>query len=360
MIEVTLFGDVNVDALMSIPSYPSPGGDAMAQQVILRPGGSVANTAIVLARLGVKTKMIARVGDDRWADMALEPLINLEVDVSAVQRDPTDSTGLIFIPVTHEGERTMFSYRGANTRTPVEAITAQALGQPRFLHLSAYNFLTSPQREATWKAVELAKEAGIPISMDIGVEPSRRVTGDGDCGATLLALLPDLALVVLGREEAQNLVGSSDPATACAALGQTYGSTPARQGGGLGLIGLKLGKDGCFIASNTEQYFLPGFTVDAVDTTGAGDAFCAGMLFGRLAGISLPASGLLANALGALATTVWGGGPVLPGKAEVTCFLQEEVCRKPGDDRKKRDSGQSAEFLGWREEILSALMVNGS
>jgi ribokinase len=357
MIEVTLFGDVNVDALMSIPSYPSPGGDSMAQQVILRPGGSVANTAIVLARLGVKTKMIARVGDDRWADMALEPLINLEVDVSAVQRDPTDSTGLIFIPVTHEGERTMFSYRGANTRMPVEAITAQALGQPRFLHLSAYNFLTSPQREATWKAVELAKEAGIPISMDIGVEPSRRVTGDRDCQIAvaifkqhLLALLPDLALVVLGREEAQNLVGSSDPETACAALG----------GGGLGLIGLKLGKDGCYIASNTEQYFLPGFTVDTVDTTGAGDAFCAGMLFGRLAGISLPASGLLANALGALATTVWGGGPVLPGKAEVTCFLQEEVCRKPGDDRKKRDSGQSAEFLGWREEILSALMVNGS
>ena len=109
-----MFGDINVDVLMSISSYPQPGEDATAAKVVFRPGGSAANTALALTKLGVKTNMIGRTGDDTWADIALEPLAKAGVDIHYVRRDPEKPTGLIFIPVTGSGERTMFSYRGAN------------------------------------------------------------------------------------------------------------------------------------------------------------------------------------------------------------------------------------------------------
>lgn len=328
MIDVLCFGDINVDALMDIPAYPEPGGDAMASQVILRPGGSVANTAIVLARLGLKVKMIARVGADAWADLALAPLHELGVDLSAVTRDPDEATGLIFIPVTSGGERTMFSYRGANTRTPVEAISATVMGSPRFVHISAYNFLKSPQREAAWRLVELAQAARLPLSMDVGVEPSRNAHTD------LLALLPQLDLVVLGQEEAQTLIGTDEPGQICQILLER----------GAKNVGLKLGRQGCQVASKHQRLRLPGLEVVTVDTTGAGDAFCAGMIFGLLADLPLPACGLLANTLGALATTVWGGGPVLPAKAEVVQYLSKAFL-----------PNQKPEFQEWGRQVLTML-----
>jgi ribokinase len=306
--DVTLFGDINIDVLMSIPDYPPAAGDAMASQVVLRPGGSVANTAIVLAKLGVRTRLIGRTGADRWAEMALEPLVAQGVDVSYVTHDEQDSTGLIFIPVTGQGERTMFSYRGANTRITPEEVDESILANPRLLHISAYNFLRSPQREATWKSINLAKKAGIPISMDVGVEPSRRAADD------ILAVLPDLKLVVLGLDEAETLVGAVST-RAAVDIFQTYG---------VKILGLKLGRKGCLAAQlgpTLEEHFLPGFSVETVDTTGAGDAFCAGMIYGMIHQLELPVSGTLANALGALATTVWGGGPALPGKIEVVELL---------------------------------------
>lgn len=87
------------------------------------------------------------------------------------------------------------------------------------------------------------------------------------------------------------------------------------------MIGLKFGKQGCLIASSEGFQRLPGLEVPTVDTTGAGDAFCAGLLYGQWAGLGLGESGLLANLLGALATTVWGSGPALPGRVELAKYL---------------------------------------
>jgi sugar/nucleoside kinase (ribokinase family) len=147
-------------------------------------------------------------------------------------------------------------------------------------------------------------------------------------------MLPGLGFLVLGREEAVSLVGTGDPDLACAAL----------LAHGVNVVGLKLGNEGCQVAWDGQQALLPGWKVSTVDTTGAGDAFCAGMIYGLLLGLSLPACGLLANTLGALATTVWGGGPALPGKAEVRQFLRQRI-----------QSGMPVEFDRWAGQVLSAL-----
>jgi len=306
--QVTVFGDINVDVLMSIPTYPPPGGDAMATGLILRPGGSVANTAIVLAKLGVQVRLIGRTGDDRWADMALAPLLEYNVDVSAVRRDATESTGLIFIPVTPDGERTMFSYRGANTLIPPQEIGPELLQGSRILHISGYNFLTTPQRTSTWRAVDLAQQAGIPLSLDVGVEPALRAR------AEIERLLPSVSIILLGMDEARPLfeIDSAEEAAQCALER------------GVLLAAIKLGRDGCLLADRKRVFRQPGFQVQVVDTTGAGDAFCAGLLFAYLRRLDLAVSASIANASGALAAAVIGGGPVLPGLDQLIHFLQKQ------------------------------------
>ena len=304
---IVCFGDINVDVLMSINKYPPIGGDAMASRVTLRPGGSVANTGIVLAKLGGSVKMISRVGNDHWADIALKPLIEAGVDITNVSHDHNDSTGLIFIPVPPGGERTMLSYRGANVHKSRDEITSEVLQDAGWLHVSSYNFLVIPQREASWHVVELAHSLGVRISMDIGVEPA--ITAKED----LLNLFPKLSLVVLSPDEGEELIGINTPEKVveeCLDIG-------------VDLVGLKLGKDGCLIGDCNQNYLLPGFAIQPVDTTGAGDAFCAGLIFAQVFNAGLKESGLLANALGALAATVWGGGDVLPGSNELLSFFGE-------------------------------------
>ena len=323
-----MFGDINVDVLMSISSYPKPGEDATAAEIVLRPGGSAANTALALTKLGVKTSMIGRTGDDAWADIALEPLVKAGVDIHYVQRDPDKPTGLIFIPVTPNGERTMFSYRGANLRILASDIEPQTLANSSILHLSGYNYLVSPQKEASYRIVELAQDMGVDLSMDIGTVPAAQAKHE------LERILPLLNLIILGSDEAGDLLSIQTPEEAIPALLER----------GVSVVAFKLGQDGCIVADRTGMYRLPALKVETVDTTGAGDAFCAGMLFAWLHDLSLPAAGLLANALGGLATTVWGGGGDMPERGEVLNFLQtqENMHSKAGDNK-------------WVGEIFSAL-----
>jgi ribokinase len=307
MDSVTVFGDINVDVLMSVPDYPRSGSDAMATQVITRAGGSAANTAMVLSGLGVHTSMVGNTGNDHWSLIARHSLTKSGVDIQAVTSDPTVATGLIFIPVTASGERTLFSYRGANNQINPEDINARVIGEANVLHLSGYNFLQSPQKDATWKAIQIAQQAGVHLSLDVGIAPVRRAHKD------LKRLIPHLSLLILGKSEAQALTG----------INSNQGALDTLLHQGVELVGLKLGKEGCLLAVSDHTYKIPPFKVDSIDSTGAGDAFSAGLIYSRLRQMSPYASGLFANALGALATTVWGGGVSFPDRQGVVKFLQD-------------------------------------
>lgn len=305
MSHALLIGDINVDTLLTVDHYPRRGDDAQVHRTWLRPGGTVANTGVVLAKLGVSTRLVGCVGMDVWADLALDGLAQAGVDVRAVRRTEQAGTGLITIPITPDGERTMFSYRGANVYLPPEAITGDLLDQAAVLHISGYNLLTAPQRDATERALAWAWERGLPVSLDVGLEPARRI------GAEIRALAPRLAILSLGMDEACRLwqVETWQEVT-----------TQARRCGAA-LVGLKRGAQGCVLIRGAEWVDLSAISVTPVDTTGAGDAFAAGLIAGWLWALSLPATGLLATILGGLATTVWGGGPDLPGRAEVLAYL---------------------------------------
>ncbi len=306
---VLVLGDLNVDVLMPVASYPAPGEETLGEGVAIRAGGSAANTAIVLARLGMDVRLISRVGQDPWGELAVQSLVACGVDCRLVQRDAQQATGLMFTPITPQGERTMFGLRGANSQLDPSLIDAESLQGMGWLHLSGYALLTSPQREAVWHAVELAEERRLPISLDTAWLPALT------CPQQIRELLPHLELCILGLAEAQAILGGRSVEEAVSAI----------RDAGVSWVGLKLGEQGCLIAAGEERQYISAFPVQVLDTTGAGDAFSAGMIMGRMGGLSIGATGVLANALGGLAATTLGAGSALPGREQVRCFLHAQL-----------------------------------
>jgi ribokinase len=306
MPQVVTLGDINVDVIASIPCYPAPGGDGLAEQAEVHSGGSAANTATVLANFGVDVGIIGRVGRDALAEQALARLAEAGVDLRCIQRDDEVTTGLMFIPVTPDGERTMFGYRGANSRLDPALLDEGYIAQAAVFHLSGYALLAEPQRSAARRAVEVAHQAGVTFSLDVGLEAAARVTEE------VQALLPLVDLIFPNQAEAEHLTGSNDIREAARTL-LRYG---------IETVALKSGKRGCTVGSEGEIFSAPTFAVEVQDTTGAGDSFDAGFILGRLWGLGARESAILANALGALAASAVGAGDALPRKEKARALLQ--------------------------------------
>jgi ribokinase len=296
---VALLGDINVDVLLNVPVYPDVGGDAVTEGQQWTVGGSASNTAIALARLGGTPRLAAMVGKDPLAPIAMNALADEGVDLSCVGVDPHAPTGFNVVVVTSDGERTMLASRGANVHLEVDA--AALCAETAYLHLSGYALLSPPQSDAAWLALEYASSAGLPVTLDVPTVAVERVPGE------LRRLLPRLEIIALGEAEACILAGVCDPVEAAAAL----------VAGGAGRVVVKRGPRGSVLYCGSGLASVPGFPVDVLDTTGAGDAFMAGLIHGLAHRLDDEATLVLANTLGALATVRRGAGTQLPTGAEV-------------------------------------------
>jgi bifunctional ADP-heptose synthase (sugar kinase/adenylyltransferase) len=110
--KVVVLGDIFVDVALRVPYYPEEGFDAMAREIDIRQGGSSTATSIVLSKLGIKSRVLGRVGDDPLGDIVLGLLEESGISTECIQRDMNNRTGLLFAVVSDHGERTMFAYRG--------------------------------------------------------------------------------------------------------------------------------------------------------------------------------------------------------------------------------------------------------
>ncbi|RLC82522.1 MAG: hypothetical protein DRI61_02060 [Chloroflexi bacterium] len=303
---VLTVGDINIDIVALLDQYPPKGGDALAKRGELHIGGSAANTALVLARFGLEVSLLGRVGSGILADYALQGLRKAGVELSLVQRDPEVPIGVMFIAVTPDGERTMFGFRGANTRLKPVRLGEGELGKLRWVHISGYALLEEPQRTAALRILETARQKGITVSLDVGMCTAIHAREE------VRKLLPQVDVLFPNLEEARLLSQKEEADEALKALVER----------GVKLIALKLGEKGCMIGDGEKAFTVPAFAIDAVDTTGAGDSFNAGFILGQLWGLNLPESALLGNALGGLACTVVGAGESLPTPQKVVALLQ--------------------------------------
>lgn len=308
MAQVIVLGDINLDIIAHIARYPQPGGDGLASRACLRPGGSAANTALTLAHCGIEAAIIGRVGVDALGTQLLADLQAGGVDVSLAQRDPDLPTGIMFIVVTPDGERTMFGFRGANVRTDPAGIPVTSFDHARHFHLSGYALLEPPQREAALCALELARNAGLSTSLDAGLEILIQQ------GNLVRALLPQVDLFFPNLDEAELLTGTRDPEAAAVRL----------RAQGVKVVALKLGGQGCLVAAADGVFAVPPFEVEVCDTTGAGDAFDAGVICGHLRGLNWRAAALLGNALGALVVASENNRKEAIACKNVVAFLRQQ------------------------------------
>jgi ribokinase len=298
-------GDVNVDIVAHFDSFPVRGQDAFAHSTQFHCGGSAANAAMALAGMGVETVLIARVGVDPWASVALESLREAGVVLSALQRDAAVMTGLMYILVTPDGDRTILGDRGANAFTDPGGICAEELGAAELLLLSGYAFLAEPQRSAALLALEVARRQDLMVSLDPGLSGAPAVADwVRQCLPRVDILLPNLA-------EARQLTGAIAPEDCVRALVDV----------GVGAVAIKLGREGALAGDGEELFHLPGFEVETRDSTGAGDSFAAGLIAGLIYGLGWPAALVLGNALGAVAAARIGGGSAAPMGREVLALL---------------------------------------
>ena len=316
--EILLMGDLNIDTVLPVPEFPVPGRDGLASQMNVAIGGAVVNTAFVLDNLSQKTALLGCVGEDVWADKIRQDLVKTKISTKDIVSKAEYASGLTFIIVTPDGERTMFSYRGANTRLSPEDIQESIFQNAGMLHLSGYAFLESPQKESAWAAVKLARENHIPVSLDTGLDPVVRNPDD------LQRLLSELTICITGKQEISVLF-----------KGKTLDEAAEEMiSKGIQIVAVKMGERGCVVYSPEEKFTYPSFSINVVDTTGAGDSFTAGLLYCWMKKLGLQASTILASALGALAATVYGAGSSLPRKQELVDFLESEKSKSNSMEQK--------------------------
>ena len=234
-------------------------------------GGAPANVAVGLARLAAKVGFLGLVGDDPFGRYLTQALAQEGIDTSAIYHTKDGKTGLTFISLSAAGERSFFSYRdpAADILLALGHVerAAPMLQSTKVVHLGSSSLSKDPARTATWRAVALAKEHGCLLSCD----PNLRlhIWRDKAEALQMTHRLVGLAdILKLSDDEAELLFGTRDPECAAALVHEA----------GPRVVAVTLGANGAYLSAPTFQGFAPARSVQVVDTTGAGDGFCAGLL----------------------------------------------------------------------------------
>jgi ribokinase len=295
--EVIVVGDTCIDIVGRVESYPPIGGDAQPIETRLAVGGTALNTAIMLRRLGIRLTFCTRVGADFLGDFACRELERNGIALDDVQRDASVLTGVVYVAVTPDGQRTMLGGAGANRHLAAEQLPLNAIRQARWLHVGGYTLLDTKAREAAWRAIETANAANVAVSLDLS-DALMRLAAE-----QVVAIAPYVDVLLPSGDAGRDLPIKAH-----------------------GIIARKLGASGCELTDAASNSRIPAVPVaSVVDTTGAGDAFNAGFIAGRVCGLDVRASALLANACGAAAVTVLGAGNALPTREVVIESLRDDT-----------------------------------
>ena len=297
-----------------------PGPLAESRGFIRHVAGAEANVAVGLARLGHAVAYLGRVGGDGFGTAIVRALRGEAVDVDHLAIDDTARTAVMFRERRALGAMDVVYHRAGSAGSRVtaqdvdRAVDDGVFDGARWLHLTGITpSLSQTAREATTRALESGREAGLTISLDINLR--RRLWSDQEA-APVIRDLASRVDVLLGSADELAVVADLDPDT-----------SPERLAGAVAAIGpgtvvAKLGRDGALGLEGELSVVEPGIVVDqVVDPVGAGDAFCAGFIAGRLDGVDLPTALRMGNACGALAVAASGDQSGLPDRDELARLL---------------------------------------
>ena len=286
------------------------------------PGGAPCNVLAMLNKLGRKTAFIGKVGDDQFGKLLKDTITNTGIEAKGLVMDQDIHTTLAFVHTFPDGDREFSFYRkpGADMMLKEEEVDYDLIRQSKVFHFGTLSMTHEGVREATKKAVETAKANGCLVSFDPNLRPplwssldlakEQMEYGFGKCD-----------ILKISDNEIQFVSGKEDYDEGIAYLQETYN---------IPLILLTMGKDGSRAYYKDMRVERPGFSVKAIETTGAGDTFCGSSLnylvdhdFENLTEEQLGEMLTFANAAAALVTTKKGAIKAMPVKEEVLELIQK-------------------------------------
>jgi ribokinase len=291
---IAVVGSCNVDFVVPVPALPGPGETVLGGDHLRSPGGKGANQSVAAAKLGSPVAFVGCVGEDALAPTIVSALEGAGVDTSWLRRVPDVPSGIALITVAEGGENTIAVSPGANARLGPDDVEAAA-------ELLADAAVTLVQLEISLDAVSAAvRAAGGRVVLNPA--PARELPPE---------LLARVDVLVPNRSELGVLAGASEPSTLddAAALAGSLDGPRA--------VVVTLGADGALVVENGTSTHVPAVAVDAVDATGAGDAFCGALADGLARGQNLVAATEWAVRVAGLSTTRWGAQSS-PARAEVS------------------------------------------
>ena len=306
MKKICVFGSLNIDMTIFVPHFNAPGETLTGTGMSIFTGGKGGNQAVACARLGAPVKMIGCLGDDANGGMYYDTLVKEGVDVSGLRRCENITSGIAFIEVVPEGENRIALAVGANgLLTPEVARDSEAA----IAECGVYMTQLENPLEAIMEGMRIAHDHGVTVVLDPA--PARP--------------LPDqifgLCDIVTPNETELNILTGMPTDTVDEAVAAAR-SLIAR---GAKLVLNKRGAAGVLLVTADECRMIPGFRVEAVDTTAAGDSFNAGLAVGLADGLAIDDAIRLANATGAISTTRLGAQPAMPTREQAEALIKAQA-----------------------------------
>jgi sugar/nucleoside kinase (ribokinase family) len=290
-----------------IAQLPEAGELVSTEDFLVQPGGCAANTAIVLGRLGVPATVVGRVGDDLFGEMVERYLEERDVDTSGVKRTPGQGTSKTVALSVVGDDRRFFHTFGANGALTAEDVSLEALEEAEIVYVGGYLVLPALRQSALAERFRHAREHGTKIVLDVVVPTDHEELSLAD----VRELLPLADFFLPNEDEARSLTGASDPSEQAERILEAGANT----------VVIKRGANGAFVRGGDEAFELSAPPIDAVEPSGAGDAFAAGLILGLLEGWPLERCVRYASVLGASACTALGCYAGTFTREEANAFL---------------------------------------
>ncbi|EEF50435.1 fructokinase, putative [Ricinus communis] len=319
---IVCFGEMLIDFV------PNASGVSLADAPGFKkaPGGAPANVAVGIARLGGHAAFIGKVGDDEFGCMLADILKQNNVDNSGMRFDSHARTALAFVTLRADGEREFMFYRNPSADMLLQEteLDQDLIKKASVFHYGSISLIHEPCKSAHLAAMEIAKKAGCILSYDPNLRlplwPSAEAAREG-----IMSVWKQADIIKVSEEEIEFLTEGSNPFDDKLVLEKLFHPN-------LKLLLVTEGSEGCRYYTQAFNGKVAGVKVDAVDTTGAGDAFVGGILSKLASDMNLykdekklSEALLFANACGAITVTERGAIPALPTKEAVLEFLHKRT-----------------------------------
>jgi sugar/nucleoside kinase (ribokinase family) len=271
-------------------------------------GGCAVNTAVDLARLGLRTGVSVCVGADGAGQFIKNTLATSGLDTRGVVETGGVASSFTFVMIGSDGRRRYLHHVGANAAFTETDIPDRLLGRTRFLHVGGSFLMPGMDGEPTACLLKRAKDLGLTTSLDTAYNP--RVKAQ----ALIEPCLKYLDVFLPSVEEAELITRKTDPE----AMLDCFSAAA------IPVLGIKLGAQGCIVRSQGKTYRQAAFQVRPVDTSGAGDAFMAGFIYGLIQGWETPRTARFANAVAAHCIQAVGCSTGIRPAEEILKFMEQQ------------------------------------